>query len=292
MSARLSFPLHFVSGLPRSGSTLLLNLLGQNPRHHVTPTSGLIELFVTIKNRWPECIEFKAEGLEKVKPRVLGALHGLLAGYFEPELTAGKTVFDKSRGWLQYIEPLEEALQRRVRILVTVRDVRAIVASFEKLYRNRSIDYRDPTGDGFYQGQTIEGRAQMLLGPKSVVGLTIARLRDALARGMADRLLIVPYRALTTCPVETMDLLHGMLGLVPFDYDPNHVEQITQEDDHFHGMNLHKIRTRVEPPVESPWQGLLPAETCQWIEAEYADINRLAQWQHVKPQSKVQLNSH
>jgi sulfotransferase len=177
-------------------------------------------------------------------------------------------------------------LQRRVKILVTVRDVRAIVASFEKLYRRRSIDYRDPTGEGFYQGQNVEGRVRMLLGPKSVVGLTIARLRDALARGMADRLLIVPYRALTTCPGETMSLLHGMLGLDPFIYDPTHVEQITHEDDHYHGMNLHKIRTRVEPPAETPWKGLLPEETCRWIEEEYADINRFAQWHQAKQTPK------
>ena len=271
--------LHFVASLPRSGSTLLLNLLGQNPRHHVTPTSGLIELFAIVKNRWPELIEFKAEGLEVVKPRVRGALAGLLTGYFGPELAAGKTVFDKSRGWLQYIEPLEEVLGRPVRVIVTVRDVRAIVASFEKIYRRRSIEYRQATDDAFFQCQTVQGRADVLLSPKSVVGLTIARLRDALQRGVGDRLIIVPYRALTTCPRETLGLLHSVLGLAPFHYDPQHVEQLTHEDDHFHGMPLHTIRSQVEPPQETPWEGILPPKLCRWLATEYADINRLAAWQ-------------
>jgi sulfotransferase len=270
--------LYFVAGLPRSGSTLLLNLLGQNPAHHVTPTSGLIELFVQIKNRWPEFVEFKAEGLEKVKPRVLGALRGLILGYFDSELGAGKTVFDKSRGWLQYVEPLEETLQRRVKVIVTLRDVRAIVASFEKLYRGRSIEYREPSDEAFFQCQTVEGRADVLLSPKSVLGLTIARLRDALARGLGDRLVIVPYRALTTCPQETLGHLHKVLELPQFDYDPLNVAQLTREDDHFHGMPLHTIRSRVEPPEQAPWHGVLPNSLCHRLASIYTDINRLAAW--------------
>lgn len=272
----MEFPIYFVAGLPRSGSTLLMNLLGQNSAHHVTPTSGLVELFVLIKNRWPEFIEFKAEGLGTVKPRVLGALRGLLSGYFAAELNAGKTVFDKSRGWLQYIEPLEEALGRPVKVIVTVRDVRAIVASFEKIYRRRGIEYREPVDDAFFQCQTSEGRAEVLLNPKSVLGLTIARLRDALARGLGDRLVIVPYRALTTCPQETLSLLHQSLGLPPFTYNPKKVEQITHEDDYFHGMQLHTVQPKVNPPIESPWEGILPAELCNRLVAEFSDVNVLA----------------
>ena len=44
--------LFFVSGLPRAGSTILVNLLGQNPAHHVTPTSGMIELFIQNINKF------------------------------------------------------------------------------------------------------------------------------------------------------------------------------------------------------------------------------------------------
>ena len=40
MSPRIAFQ----SSLPRSGSTLLSNIVGQNPEFHVTPTSGLLDL--------------------------------------------------------------------------------------------------------------------------------------------------------------------------------------------------------------------------------------------------------
>lgn len=267
--------LFFVSGLPRSGSTLLMNVLGQNPAHHVTPTSGLIELFISLANNWPNYVEFKAEGLEKVKPRVLGSMKGVLGGFFEKELAEGRVVFDKSRGWLQYIETLEEALGRNIKVLVTVRDVRAIVASFEKLYRNRSIDYRMPVGEAYLQAQTIEGRAQVLLGPGGVAGITINRLRDALLRGVGDRLAIIPYQALTGQPKQTMSLLHQVLDLPPFEYDPDNVQQVTEENDTYHGMNLHDIRPKIEPQSAIPWEGILPDALCNELAQAYTDINRL-----------------
>ncbi len=253
--------LTFVAGLPRSGSTLLLNLLGQNPACHVTPTSGLINLFTAVKGRWTEVLEFKSEGLERVRPRVASAMRGLLHGYFEPEFADGKHVFDKSRGWLQQIEPLEECLGRPVRIVVTVRDVRAIIASFEKIYRSRRIDYREAGGDDFFKCQTVEGRARAILGSTAVVGLTIARLRDALERGVGDRLVLVPYHELTRRPREAMHSVGRTLGLPEFAY-PDNVRQVTHEDDTFHGMDLHRIRPRIEPPRAIPWEGVLPPPLC------------------------------
>ena len=36
----------YQSSLPRAGSTLLQNIIGQNPEFHVTPTSGMIDMML------------------------------------------------------------------------------------------------------------------------------------------------------------------------------------------------------------------------------------------------------
>ena len=36
--------IYYQSSLPRAGTTLLQNIIGQNPAFHVTPTSGMIDL--------------------------------------------------------------------------------------------------------------------------------------------------------------------------------------------------------------------------------------------------------
>lgn len=44
--------IHLMAGLPRSGSTLMCNILNQNPRFHATSTSGILDIVLTIRNQW------------------------------------------------------------------------------------------------------------------------------------------------------------------------------------------------------------------------------------------------
>lgn len=271
----IDLPIFFVSGLPRSGSTLLMNILGQNPSHHVTPTSGLIEIFMSIKSGWKKYIEFKAEGLEKAKPRIASAMKGLLYGYFEKEIDAKKVIFDKSRGWLNYIEDLENVLGKKVKIIVPVRDVRAICASFEKIYRNRGIEFDYPLGDNFYQCQTIEGRCEVLLSKGGVIGIAINRIRDCFTRKVQDRLVVVPYKALVTDRQVAMDVIYNFLGLPQFQHDFNDIKQITYENDVYHGMDLHTIKPKVD--VQGPnWYNILPEKYADDLAKRYDDINSIA----------------
>ena len=276
----------FVSGLPRAGSTLLMNLLGQNPAHHVTPTSGVIELFITIQKQWPNFIEFRSEGLEKVKPRIGPAMRGVMEGYFEEHLKQNKIVFDKSRGWLQYIEDVEQAFGEKAWVIVPIRDVREILASFEKLYRKRDISWRYPVGEMYFQSQTAVDRSELLLAPGGVVGIAINRLRDVIQR-ISDRLILVPFNSLTEDPKGVMKAIHDVLKLPDFEYDPTDVKQITHEDDTWHGMDLHIIRPNVKPTPPEPWKGVLPDEYITAIGQRYADVNQLC----VPPQTAEEPKS-
>jgi sulfotransferase len=64
---------YFIAGLPRSGSTLLCNILAQNPRFYATHTSGCIEILLTIRNYWDKCIEHRANLDWDALHRVLAA---------------------------------------------------------------------------------------------------------------------------------------------------------------------------------------------------------------------------
>src|SRR3954469_64456 len=46
--------IHFIGGMPRAGSTILGNILAQNPRFHVTPTSGVIEALLTLRTAFDQ----------------------------------------------------------------------------------------------------------------------------------------------------------------------------------------------------------------------------------------------
>jgi sulfotransferase len=117
---------HFIAGLPRSGSTLLASILAQNPRFHASGTSGIMDVMFNVRNVWDNLIEFKATPNEEGKKRVLG---GILESYYSD--IDKPIVFDKCRGWLQYVEMAEYAMGEKAKILVPVRDMRDVVASFK-----------------------------------------------------------------------------------------------------------------------------------------------------------------
>ncbi len=57
----------FQSSLPRAGSTLLQNIMGQNPEFYVTPTSGVLELLFGARINYTNGQEFKAQEEELMK---------------------------------------------------------------------------------------------------------------------------------------------------------------------------------------------------------------------------------
>jgi sulfotransferase len=230
--------IHMISGLPRSGSTLLCNILAQNPEMHSTPTSACHEALFVLRNAWGEWVEHKAakslaNNLQPVLNATINAYHN----------TDRPVIIDKGRGWLSLIELAEFALDRKVKIIVPVRGIPQILSSFEKLHRKTQAKDQ---GD-YFQAQTIQGRAEHLLGAEQVLGLAYNRLKDAMMRGLGDRLCLVEFDDLTHNPKETLEDIYKFLELPNFDHDFSNVEQYTNEDDSVHGMNLHTIRKDVKP---------------------------------------------
>lgn len=246
----MSKKIHFISGMPRAGSTLLCNILAQNPKFHTTSTSGILEVLFGVRNQWNELIEFKAtpnqDGLTRVLKSILYAYH---ADSDRP------VVFDKSRSWLAYIEMAEMVLERPPRILVPVRDMRDILASCEKLWRQNAKDRQfAPERDNYFMWQTVQGRLKVWTSQEQPVGLAYNRIKDALQRGHRDKMHFVRYEDLTRRPDFALRQIYDFLEEEPFDHCLDEVEQVTMENDLVHGIpNLHIIRAKVEPqPAQWP----------------------------------------
>lgn len=63
------------SSLPRAGSTLLQNILAQNPEIYTTPTSGVLELVFAARGNYTDSPEFKAQDPELMKKAFFIILH-------------------------------------------------------------------------------------------------------------------------------------------------------------------------------------------------------------------------
>ena len=76
----------FQSSLPRSGSTLLQNILGQNPDFYVTPTSGVLELLYMARGYYSNGAEFKAQDPALMRDGFMSFCKNGLEGFFDGEI--------------------------------------------------------------------------------------------------------------------------------------------------------------------------------------------------------------
>lgn len=240
---------YMVAGLPRSGSTLLMNILGQNPNFYVTPTSGILDALLEIRNGWNKTPAFKAMDASESEVKKRNVLQGMLQGYYAD--VKQPICIDKNRGWPAHLEMAEVLLGGRgnVKVLLTVRDLRDVLASFESLHRTTSALGQSPVeSNDFKKSRTAAGRMEIMIDQDQPVGKAFNIIRDAFGRGWADCIHIVEYDQLTTNPQETLKNIYQFLQQPNFKHNFNSVEQVTFEDDAVHGYkNLHDIRQQVKP---------------------------------------------
>jgi sulfotransferase len=230
----------FINGMPRSGSTLFCNILAQNPDFHPTPTSGLSDIISDIQHIWRNNPAIKAsEPVEKQ----LKIIKGLFQSYHSD--TDRPVVFNKSRGWCPLIELVEMALERPIKILTTTRNLPAILASFEKLYRKELKNIASPMVRSPEMGIMS---SRLNAWANGVVGSTFNTIQDAFLRGHKSKFHFVDYNELTTNPQQVMKEVYQFLDKPLFKHDFNNVSQYTIEKDDEHGFtDLHTIRPVIKP---------------------------------------------
>ncbi len=231
----------FIAGMPRSGSTLLCNIISQNPKFGATGTSPLPQLLTANIQLWASSNECKANYTDDDK---FYFLRKIMDHYHRP--LEVDTIFDKSRAWPSYVELLEAILGERPKILVCTRYMPAIASSFEKIWRKEIVQH-----GVIPQGMlTLEDRLKYWMGNTQIIGSAYASLKDSSQRGNNDCFHRVDFFDLTTDPKTTLQKIHDFVEEPWFDYNFNNINQVIHEKDEFHGFSkdaLHKIRSKVEP---------------------------------------------
>src|SRR5215469_14147188 len=110
--------IHLISGLPRSGSTLLCALLRQNPRFVASMSSPVASLVGALMPKMSSASEF-AVFFDDARRRTI--LRAVFDGYYA-ELPPGHVVFDTNRTWTGRIAMLAD-LFPEARIICCVREI-------------------------------------------------------------------------------------------------------------------------------------------------------------------------
>jgi sulfotransferase len=256
----------FQSSLPRAGSTLLQNVMGQNPEFYVTPTSGVLELVYASRNNYTNSPEFKAQDAELMKKGFLSFCKNGVEGFFNG-VTDKPYVLDKSRGWGIHYNFLN-SFYPEPKIICMVRDLRSIFSSMEKNFRkNQHLD-SGLVNHAQMAGTTTEKRID-IWAQSQPVGMAIERLFQMFKEGINKKVLFVKFEDFTTNPKKEMERIYQYLGLPYYEHDFNSVEQITTEDDSVYGIyGDHKIKSKIEP-VKNDYNDVLGVNASNWIKNNF-----------------------
>jgi sulfotransferase len=257
----------FQCSLPRSGSTLLQNIMGQNPDFYVTPTSGLIELIFGARKNYSEAPEFISNPDKQLLTKSFAAFcnHGIHA--YAAAMTDKKYFLDKGRSWGIYYDWISSFLPYEPKIICMVRDLRDIICSMEKLFRKNPDKENGIVNWGTLQNTTLAKRIDFY-STNVPVGIAMDRLESVMQNGTASKMLFIKYEDFCLRPDTEMARIYNFFELPYFQHNYDFISQITIEDDSIYNMSDHTIRNTLDMQ-QSDAVRILGQPICDWIFQRY-----------------------
>ena len=220
--------LHFLAGLPRSGSTLLAAILNQNPAAKVSSTSELVNILDVLANLWAKAHTLSIRDPERT--RLIEVMRGVINAEYKD---APAVAIDKSREWPRpdIMQSMPLVLGRPMKIIATVRDVPDCAASFARIAKPEDLNsfLVDSSFIQHLQGSYVSLQSGYTAYPEAF--------------------LFVEYEDLLAEPQAQLDRVHAFLDLPPFAYDFDTIDGSTVAEDDaalWNAPGLHDVQPKLE----------------------------------------------
>ena len=223
-------------GLPRAGNTLLGSIINQNPKVAVTANSIIADMLGELYLLQNTDI-FKNFPDHKSYDNVTKSL---IQTYYKdwPQ----DYIIDRNPWGLPINLKILKKVQKDIKIIVLVRDVEEILASFIK------HSEREPTSFvNQFEAKTIEEKCDMLMNKKGQIVKELIGIKHLLDHQPKEMYHIVEYNDLCDDPKQTIEGIYDFLGIYRFNHRYNRLDQFQvngmKYDDNIVGQNLHTIET-------------------------------------------------
>ncbi len=248
----MSRQFHFISGLPRSGSTLLSAILRQNPRFHAGMSGPVAGMFNALQTEMSGKNEFSVFISDAHRRSIL---RGLIDNYYAVQ-TDAPVVFDTHRLWCTKVAALHE-LFPGMRVIACVREVPWIVDSIERLIRTNK--YQPSSIFNYQAGGTIYARVDHLADKDGMVGFAYRALKEAFFGEHPQCLLLLQYETLIADPARALHALYDFIDEPHFDHDFERIEfdDGSSFDQRAGTPGLHDVRAKVG---STPRKTILPPD--------------------------------
>ena len=261
---------YFISGLPRSGSTLLSAILKQNPEFYADIASPV----EAVTGSSIDIVSSAESNLTVSEEQRKNLMCGIFEGYYKH--IEKPVIFDSSRGWTKKTNFLK-ALFPYTKILCPVRDIVSILNSFEVISSKNPFHTKTLTENT----KNVFARCDdMMNSNDGIVANSWILLQEGYALN-PEMIHFIEYENLCKEPEKTMRGIYEFLEKPYYSHDFENLEYSNENFDKACNLkDLHTVKRRVE---YKPPRIILPPE----IVKKYNEMNMEFWRENYKPDADI-----
>lgn len=242
-------------GLPRSGSTLLVNLINQHPDVYGAPDSLLSNMIEASQNSYTDAISTTQYDADTSYELFYNFCRGGIVSWING-LTNKKIFLDKNRTWGELTDICRNTFFG-TKFIFCIRDLRGIYQSSLKIESKTPLKYKDQYlyGDQNYdyRESDIEIIKLESFFSQPMIRRNLITIKDLLDNNKLDNdFLFVKYEEVIENPREQISNIYEFLNISYYKNDLDNIEQIPYHDSMFLPYGRHKIKSKLEK--FDPWE--------------------------------------
>ncbi len=221
--------LFFLSGLPRTGSTLLTSILSQNPKIHAEGNSALCQLMWDIKT---SCETGAKEQLEA--NRRYNTTQNIISKI--PEIYYNNTtkpfIVDKCRSWAlpSNFNLIKKFITNKPKIVIMIRPLKEIVESFMYI---KLVNGKDLNAE-----ELLAQNSEPIM--RSLLGVQFALQQKN------ENFIFIKYKDLVDTPQKTIKQIYDFYEIEEYDHSYSNIVNIHPEDDNAYNLKgFHDVRSTI-----------------------------------------------
>ena len=253
--------LHYCLGLPRTASSLIMNILNENPRIFTTGTCCMPYFLACCQQTSGEVAEFIALDKDVLNKSYINFLRQGMRGWFEA-MTDKPIVFSKSRVWVEYFSHTF-AIDPNSKYLVILRDLRDIICSFDSLL------WKHPVVESKIKLESFEKRMEVYCtDDASNLGRPLKDLPHLMevAQKNPNSFFICRHEDFNHHPRETLQHIYQWLGEENFEHDFDNIPKSDyyEHDTVYRALVSHKTGTKLKK-LEPRWPKMMTERQSQMV---------------------------
>ena len=258
--------LHYCLGLPRTCSSVIMNILNENPRIFTTGTCAMPYFVDACQERSGDVSEFIALDKDVLNKSYINFLRQGMRGWFEA-MTDKPIVFSKSRVWAEKL-PHTFAIDPNSKYLVILRDLRDIICSFDSLlWKYPQVTYGGRENQ-FYQ-EPYEKRMEIYCTDEtSLLGRPLQNLPHLMevTQKNPNNFFILRHEDFNEKPKEAFQVIYKFLEEPYFEHDFDNIPKpdYYEHDTVYRSLVSHKTRSKLEK-LEPRWSKIMTEEQSRTV---------------------------